>query len=418
VLATAAVWGNDGPPRSRLSRGAAAGDARAARDAAADAFYRMDRLQRDIQVRVDAYTNLDAGNPTATRVREQFQELSGRADAGSRAYIEALDRHDVDEDLATREFVDAARDFAAVRQQLDALAAELEAFPGRFATQLAEVERALAAVPERAGAAMRELEAARRAVQACVDAAVAPGDAGETLQEAESAAATLSRGAAVLGVGAALRQADLVVTLARRASARAEDLRRQKEDVTRRLASLRTRAEALQHRATGVEPVMSELRRAFVLESWDDLADVSAVAAEQVTLGLSQLAEARRLAAAGDYAAAAPYVRSAAAALDRADERLRAVTTRREALREVKENPQDRVARVRFALRDAQRLVMTGRTAPEPRHAAVLDPLVGRLEAAQEALERTHPDYWGFIQELDAIAATIERLVQDYRAGR
>jgi hypothetical protein len=84
----------------------------------------------------------------------------------------------------------------------------------------------------------------------------------------------------------------------------------------------------------------------------------------------------------------------------------------------VQKDPQQEIDRTRFAIRDAQRLAMTGRNTPDPRHARPLDDSVARLDRAIGTLEGRHPDYWHFLTETEAVRQTVARVVAQIREER
>lgn len=104
--------------------------------------------------------------------------------------------------------------------------------------------------------------------------------------------------------------------------------------------------------------------------------------------------------------------------LDATDEAVSAAQDRLARLEAVARDPQDEVRRTRFAIRDAQRLAMEGRTVPDPRHARPLDESVARVERALSGLEGRHPDYWQFLQEMEGVRASVNRVVNEIRAER
>jgi chromosome segregation ATPase len=104
--------------------------------------------------------------------------------------------------------------------------------------------------------------------------------------------------------------------------------------------------------------------------------------------------------------------------LNTADGAVATVNERLHSLNEAQRAPQAEIERTRFALRDAQRLAMAGRSAPEPRHAGPLDAAVERLDRAAGALTGRHPDYWHFLTELAAVRETAAQVVQAIREER
>ena len=56
-----------------------------------------------------------------------------------------------------------------------------------------------------------------------------------------------------------------------------------------------------------------------------------------------------------------------------------------------------------------------------PHHARALDGLVERLENAPKRLTGVHPDYWGYLQELESIktaAGDVVARIRSERAGQ
>lgn len=416
LLAAGALSFGDGHPRRRWGRDAAAWRARQARDVAVEAFYRMDHAQRQTRVRVDAYTNLDAGTAAAGQVRQQFDAVSARADELAARYIATLDAHPVDDDLSAAQFTAAAGALEAISRDLDAAAGGLTAFCDRFAAELSRVEQALEQLAPRAERAQRALADTRAAVAAVRSQGIAPGAAGDALAAAEAAAEVLAQGAGRLGIAAALRQADQVQALADRGRALAEDLPRKQKEISQRLVSLGTRREALGNRAGDVAGQLRVLRRAYVEGCWADLADSEARVVDWFAAADRALDRAARLSQVGDWDAALGFLRDAAGALDDAAGCITAVSTRRATLDEVKADPARRVSEARFAVRDAQRLVMQGRTLPPAPWAGQLDALAARLDRAQEPLDRPHPDYWAFLTEIRSVTDATAELVRRFRA--
>lgn len=389
-----------------------------ARDAAAEAFYAMDSAQRDTRVRVDAFTSLAAGSASATRARDEFDQINGWADDAARAYIDALDAHPLDNSPSPGAYSAAVEALLAVTKPMQVATANFGRFSRRFADELHRVERELAAVPARVAAARKTLDDARAAVGRLAASGLSSPAAGAALASAEDAAEVLGRGAAVLGIAGTLRQAEQVVTLAQRAQALAEDAPRQRDAVARRLISLRTRLEAVENRAQGLDAVLSELRRVYAAGCSSDLAGTSKTVARSLSTAHARLSEAQATSTAQDWETAGAQLRTVVAALDEADTGVRAVADRRRDLAEVAADPGPRLAAARFAVRDAQRLVMAGRdVAPQPEGAA-LDALVVRLDAAGDRLTGTHPDYRSFLQELAAVTETARFIVTRIRHER
>lgn len=410
------MFGGD-PTRRRPSP---ALDAREARDAAAEAFYRMDQAQQDTNRQVDTYTGLYSGTPPAARVRAAFDALNAHCEEMARAYIATLDRYDVDKELPKATFLEAQVQLRHIAHALDQATQHVENFRQQYAAELARVGEALAQVGPKIIGAQQALAAAETAVAKLEQEGLTPGLAGDALAGARAGAQVLAKGADLLGIAGALRQAEQVTLLAERAQGLAEDLPRKRDEVTRRLSSLRTRNEGVAHRIATVEKGLSELRRGYRENCWRDIARAAQVMEERTQVAADFREQAAAAARAGNYDDAMEALRRATQSLAEAESHERAVAERRTALQEAAHDPSARIAKVRFRLRDAQRLAMadTPPGAEPTRWAARLDPLVHRLENVEAVLEGPHPDYWRFLTELSAISDAIARVVLEIRNNR
>jgi chromosome segregation ATPase len=212
-----------------------------------------------------------------------------------------------------------------------------------------------------------------------------------------------------------LRRAGEVLRRAEAVRAEAEQLPERAREVDRRVVSLRTRLQALETRAGTVEPTLSELRRRFSSECWQDLQRVPQQTAESVKAARGKLDEAAAARDGQRWADATAALGTARALLNTSDGAVAAVGERLRQLNEVERDPRAEIDRTRFAVRDAQRLAMSGRSAPDPRHAGPLDAAVVRLDRAVEGLTGRHPDYWHFLRETAAVRETAAQVVQRIR---
>ncbi len=380
----------------------------------------MDRTQQDTNRQVDSYTRLFSGSASASQIRAEFEAVNGHCDDVARAYIETLDRYDVEAHQPKRALQEAEMALRQVAGTLDQAERQIEEFRQRHDGEFARVGPALAQLSPQVAAARSALDRAESAVADLDHQGLRPGLAGDALAGAQAGAQILVGGAEVLGIAGTLRQAEHVASLAERASALAQDLPRKRDEVARRVSSLRTRNEALANRIPAVEAGLSQLRRGYSEICWQDVATAAATMRQRAQEATRLREQAATAAAAGDYDTAMEALREATAALGNAESRGRAVAERLTALYEAANDPSARIAKVRFGLRDAQRLVMAGADAPgtRARWAVRLDALVDRLERATTAVRGPHPDYWAFLTELSAIADTVATVVSEVRAER
>ncbi|WEH42062.1 hypothetical protein [Streptomyces sp. AM 2-1-1] len=392
-------------------------DAQAAKDAAAEAFYELDSAQRDLEISVETITAVDS-SPRARQAVEDFAALGRRIDEVSHAYITAVDAHDLDRDglepsvadRATTELTRAKDDLVRVKGELDRYARGLGPLLGSAETQLAR----LAPAVERARQALLGATGALDGVRA---SGLKADDLAARLAALAPELTKLNQGAGRHGVAETLQRADQVVREAEAIRTEAERLPERAAEIDRRLVSLRTRAQALTTRTSGVEPILSELRRRFSAECWQDLQHVPEQAARDVRQAEEKLAEAVTARREQSWPDATARLGTVRALLNHADEAVSAAGERLRLLDAVAKDPKKEIERTRFAVRDAQRLAMTGRSTPDPRHAGPLDSAVARLDRAIAALEARHPDYWHFLTETEAVRQSAARVVSDIREG-
>ncbi|MEV6989859.1 hypothetical protein AB0N87_11610 [Streptomyces sp. NPDC093228] len=393
-------------------------EAQAAKDAAAAAFYELDTAQRDLRISIETIDAVD-DSPAARRAITDFEALGRRIDEASQRYIQAVDAHDLDRvDLdasaasrARTELTAAKDELGRVKQELDRFGASLGPLLGKAETQLAR----LAPAVERARQA---LLSASNALDGVRSSGLKADDLAARLAALAPELTKLNQGAARHGVAQTLERAERVAREAEGVRTQAERLPERAAEIDHRLVSLRTRAQALTTRAGQVEPVLSELRRRFAAACWQDLQQVPEQAGESVRQAELKLKEAQAAREAQRWPDATSLLSTVRALLNTTDEAVSAAGDRLRRLNAVQKDPQQEIERTRFAIRDAQRLAMTGRNKPDPRHARPLDDSVARLDRAVASLEGRHPDYWHFLTETEAVRRTVARVVGSIREER
>ncbi|MEV7983163.1 hypothetical protein [Streptomyces sp. NPDC086519] len=393
-------------------------EAQAAKDAAAAAFYELDTAQRDLRISIETISAVD-DSPAARRAVSDFEALGRRIDEVSNRYIQAIDAYDLDRDdleaaaasRARGEITRAKDELVAVKRELDRFGESLAPLLGKAETQLAR----LAPAVERARQA---LLAASNALDAVRKTQLRADDLAARLAALSPELTKLNQGAAQHGAQATLERAGRVQREAEAIRVEAERLPEKAAEIDHRLVSLRTRAQALTTRAGQVDPVLSELRRRFAAACWQDLQQVPEQAAQNVRQAERKLTEAQAARDAQKWAEATSLLATVRALLNSTDEAVSAAGDRLSRLNAVQKDPQQEVERTRFAIRDAQRLAMSGRTSPDPRHARPLDDAVARLDRAVGSLQGRHPDYWHFLTETEAVRQSVAQVVTRIREDR
>nr|WP_206324620.1 MULTISPECIES: hypothetical protein [unclassified Streptomyces] len=395
-------------------------EAQAAKDAAAAAFYELDTAQRGLRITMETITAVD-GSPEARRAVEQFEALGRRIDEVSHGYISAVDRVDLDREEVDAGSAQRARaELTAAREELERVKGELDRFEAGLAPLLDRAETQLARLAPAVERARQALRGASDALDAVRGNGLRADELAARLASLGPELTRLNEGAGRHGVGETLQRADRVVRDAEAVRAEALRLPERAAEIDKRLVSLRTRAEALGTRAEAVEPVLSELRRRYSAACWQDLQQVPEQAAEAVRQARERLAEAAAARAEQRWPDVTALLSTVRALLDTTGEAVSAAGDRLRRLDAVAKDPKAETDRARFAVRDAQRLAMDGRSRPEPRHARPLDEAVARIERAVDGLEGRHPDYWHFLMELEAVrdaAGSVVAAIREERGG-
>lgn len=390
-------------------------DAQAAKDAAAAAFYELDTAQRDLRISVETIAAAD-GSPAARQAGEGFAALGRRIDEVSHLYIEAVDAHDLDRpELEASVAAQATRDLTRAREELERVKAELDRYEQGLRPLLDKAETQLARVAPARERAKAALLAASDALDAVRAKGMRADDLAARLAALGPELTMLNQGAALHGVQETVQRADRILRDAEGVRAEAARLPERAAEIDRRLVSLRTRAQALRNRADRVDPVLSELRRRFSAACWQDLQQVPDQAVRDVAQAEDRLADAGRARDEQRWTDVGASIEAVRASLDVVDEAVSAAQDRLTLLEAVARDPRAEVDRTRFAIRDAQRLAMAGRSVPDPRHARPLDESVARVERAVAGLEERHPDYWAFLQEMEAVRSSVNRVVSEIR---
>ncbi|MFG2811926.1 hypothetical protein [Streptomyces sp. NPDC048410] len=394
-------------------------EAQAAKDAAAAAFYELDTAQRDLRISVETISAVD-DSPAARRAVTDFEALGRRIDEASQTYIQAVDAQDLDRDDLDAGTANRARaELTAAKDELVRVKGELDRFSTSLGPLLGTAETQLARLAPAVERARQALLGASNALDAVREHRLSADDLAARLAALAPELTRLNQGAGQHGVTATLERAERVQREAGAIRAEAERLPERAAEIDRRLVSLGTRAQALTTRSGQVEPVLSELRRRFAAACWQDLQHVPEQAAENVRQAERKLSEASAARDAQRWPDATSLLSTVRALLNTTDEAVSAAGDRLTRLNAVQKDPRQEIERTRFALRDAQRLAMTGRSAPDPRHARPLDEAVARLDRAVAGLDSgRHPDYWHFLTETEAVRSTVARVVAQIREER
>ncbi|GAY08830.1 hypothetical protein [Pseudonocardia sp. N23] len=401
---------------------AAAGSVRDAADsayrAAADAFLALDEAELSAWEAADALVALEPRREAA--IRADVDSSCRSANAAVVDWITAVDTHQTairDPQANHAALAAAARDFTTVRASLE----RATPMARRYRERNEDAVSRLAAVAGKRDVAARAAFVAVDEASAAVERARAAGLAPAELDVALGTVRDQVAAAGAAGIGpAAVSAWGAAETAAREVVGAAERAERVRTDLPKRVRSLATRAAGIEGRAESLPDKLSNLRRSYSLACSAGLERAGDDVAGALTTGRRALATAETAMGADDWARATREVDTARSSLDDAEKVLSAVADRLRMLDEVRADPKGRLDKARFTLRDAQRLVV----ATGPRVATeipTLDALAGRLDRAPQLLDATHPDYWSYLQELDAVTrdaqATVTRVRERIATG-
>jgi hypothetical protein len=183
------------------------------------------------------------------------------------------------------------------------------------------------------------------------------------------------------------------------------------------VTAVRTRLEAVNNRFATLRPNFSLLLREFPAASSNDLTSNERQAAADIDAARSVLDQAAAAATQGRPEHALQLTTTARQHLARADDLVDAVADRLELLRRIRADPTDKEQRVRFEVRDAQRLAVAAGVVQA--WGSVLDAQVARIDRIVDQIRVPRPDYWAYSQALDDVSkfvdATVDKIRKDLR---
>lgn len=402
----------------RRRRDLALAAARSAQGRAAVALLTLDNAQRSAFSHLDFLADVDAG-PIAERIRTAWAPVSSAADAAIHAYLDALEQWDVTTDLEVEQASAAAAGFESHARAMAAATADIAAFSERFTPDFVSVTRTLEQLVPRRVAAEQAVQQAQAVLAAAQEQGLLARRARSLLDRAVEQLQVVQAGPVRYGMEPVVRACGHAVAAAHDAMHDVEQLPGLRRRVLTTITSLRTRLSAVEWRAEqGSSEVMRLLRVGYVEGCWQDLEDGARQAEAALDLARYELDAAVRAASDGEQRwddALAGLARTRAA-LGEAEEHVDGPRDRLALLHSVSADPAAVHARTRFAVRDAQKLLMAGPV--DGRHARLLDALAARLDDTETLLGRTHPDWLDYAHTLDAIADEARGLVVDIRTSR
>lgn len=392
----------------------------AAKDSAAGSFLALDDAHRMTQALVEAYARVEPG-PKADRVSAELAPLVRASEAAQSTYIGVTDAHDAALAAAApavEALAAAHRAFAEVYGTLESARQGLENFRARHA---AELQDKLSAVQDRVKpatqAATAALARAREAAARAQQAGIVSPELDTRLSRAEQLGQVVSGGVFGSGAQAVVNAAQDLGVAADSVAEVADRLVALKESGGGRLASSRTRLSGIEGRIPQARQTLSYLRRTYSMACSADLDHAPETAEREITSARGLLDKVAAAQEAGDWDGAAGRLEDAREHLKVAEDGINGVVERKRDLDALAEDPTAELERVRFVVRDAQRLVVSaGSRAPEA-EAGILDAAARRLDHAPDGLTGIHPDYWAYLVELRAVRDVVAGVVRRTRAA-
>lgn len=393
--------------------------ARSALDGAAQALIDLDTRQGYVDDALRAGREFAADGPghRTSDLEQAWKPIAERCFRASAEYLDATAQYPLTDtmgrDNAALDVEAARRAFIGAHRSMADAAAEVDAFYSRHRERIEDGKRAMTAVPRQVDTAR---VAARTATQRAAEVA-GRDPALLDLRSVGTAMDALSTAVHRLDAAGPLRnrqQAAVAVTEAAQAfTAALEDAPHLAERARSAIPSVRTRLDSLDTRIHRLPEALSSLWREFNQASSADLSDHGRRAERELVDARAELARAEKAVKGGDPETAQAAVTDARQLATHVGHLIDEVTGRLDHLREVKRDPRAAEHPVRFAIRDAQRLVVDRGLAGE--WGSVLDAQSTRLDRAVEALIGPHPDYWAMMRELESVRSFVADVVDRVR---
>jgi hypothetical protein len=243
-------------------------------------------------------------------------------------------------------------------------------------------------------------------------------DADRALAKARVAGRAVESWTIEQGVPSLEEAARLVASFCQEVRELTADFRVQVRRARSRRVTIRTRLEAIDTRSETVENDLRTLRREFSAPNFRDLEDDEKARTSrraELTPLLAAFEEAVR---SESWAVAVPALTELDSALDALDSLVDAPRTRLREVRSFKADPEAAIGQARFAVRDAQQMVVRTAGVHLAPFGLRLDRLAGRLDALPLLLEAVHPDYLRCLQEIDDVKQEVKDVVAEVRRSR
>ena len=378
------------------------------------AFLDLDNRQSYVNDAIDSAGESGAGG---TGLARAWAPVKLKAFDASAAYLRTAETYSLLDSADRPTGVDpsaAQAAFVEVHRTLADAAVAVDGFYRKHSAELEQARSLRAATPQISADARSAALQAESALTAAEKEGVAYGSvlaaAGE-LVEALSALKT----ADTIGSPLEIRHAAAAVhAAAESVHSRIEHARSLPSTVPTSLTSVKTRIQAVTTRLESMPAHRSALLREFSADCSKDLNGADDRARHALERARSEWDAADRTHRAGKLEEAAEHLVTARAQLTAAEHDADSLGDRLALLRTTKADPAAAAKATRFRLRDAQLLVVDRGLVPQ--WGSVLDAQAARIDRAAADLTGTHPDYWAYLQALQAVEAFVKNVVDRVRA--
>lgn len=385
-------------------------------DQVKDAFWELDSTQRQVRASAEAYALHLPDRAARSNLRPTWQALDERADALVVEYLALLDRFPDGERLRGRDLDQRHRASADLEPRLRQCSADLRQFLTSYDGELRLVARQVAKAEESKQRAVAALGRAHQVWEQLRADGYSFATTDRMLAEARVAGRGVDSWDPRRGLDALAELAEIVVSRAAELERLATEGRERVAKAPRRIPALRTRVQALRTRSEQLPEHLGGLRREFSTRNWQDLDDVDKQVAAAIDAATATIDRLEAAVAGQRWDEVVAALDEAGRHLEETDDLVDAARDRLEELRAFKRDPAERLRKARFALRDAQVMVVDGPVRDAADLARELDRLSARLDATGPTLEGVHPDYWSVMKEIAAVEAGVKSVVQTYRS--
>ena len=380
-----------------------------------DAFWQLDSSQRFARAQVQAYAEHLPERAKRSGLQARFLVVDEKTEQYVAEYLAVIDRFPMEPKMRERTLAAAQQAFRHLEPLLRAVTEELDGFVTSHSAELALVGEQLRKVDEQKRLAREAAESAEAQWEKLRKDGLGSAFAESALTNLRAAIQGVDAWDPAAGVAELEEMADVARGFAADLRKIAIEYPRQIERVRHRVPSLRTRIDAITTRTAGIASCLGDLRREFSLGNWKDLDGQDQLVAKELATARMLVDRLQESISSESWEEALTLLTEVESTLARADDAVDAPRERLAVLRDFRADPEARLDRTRFVIKDAQRMVVSGPVRNTTDIASRLDGLALRLDRVRPALEGLHPNYWSILTDVDEIERQVREVVARYR---